>query len=216
MTPLSLDGRHGRRQTAELRVDSRSPLSFDSGPMSKPSGEQTRESILEDLPFHLARAALVFRKFNDETLHTIGLHSQAPGMASVLHALHAYNDCTVSDLVSKTHLANGTLTGILDRLERERFIQRVQNADDGRSWRIRLTPKGHTLCSDLRRRHRMVMRIFGEVLSGKETSELKRMLELVTDRMRAYHAETKSARRRAQGTGSKGSPKVHPGAKPGR
>jgi DNA-binding MarR family transcriptional regulator len=183
--------------------------------MSKARREQSYESILEDLPFHLARAALVFRKFNDETLHTIGLHTQAPGMASVLHTVHEHDDCTVSDLVSKTHLANGTLTGLLDRLERDRFIKRVQNADDGRSWRIQLTPKGRTLCADLRRRHRMVMEIFGEVLSEKETSDLKRMLERVTERMRAYHAETKSARQRSSKTGRKSSNTTKPGRSAG-
>ncbi len=167
--------------------------------MTKP-GSDDCESVLDDLPFHLARAALVFRKFNDETLRAIGLHSQAPGMASVLHALHEQDECTIGILVSKTHLPNGTLTGILDRLERDRLIQRVQNAEDGRSWRIRLTKKGRGLCGDLRRRHRLVMRLFSDVLTARETAELKRMLTRVTGRMRDYHRKPGSKRPSGQGS----------------
>src|SRR5580698_3160616 len=78
---------------------------------------QTTCSILEDLPFCLARATLGFRRFNDLTLRAIDLASLAPGAASILHALQEEPSCTVNRLVEKTHLPNGTLTGLLDELQ---------------------------------------------------------------------------------------------------
>jgi DNA-binding MarR family transcriptional regulator len=154
-------------------------------------------TLLEDLPFHLARAALDFRRFNDRTLRAVALDSQAPGIASVLHALDEQVCCTVKELIGRTHLPNGTLTGLLDTLERDRCVQRVPNPDDGRSWHVRLTPKGRRVCTRLRQRHRMVMQVLGETLSDDEAAVLKRLLARVTARMRAYTPEGPAMRKRA-------------------
>jgi DNA-binding MarR family transcriptional regulator len=161
---------------------------FESETMRSTPKRPAGGTILDDLPFHLARAALNFRRFNDRTLSAIGLESQAPGIASVLHALHELDDCTVNSLVERTHLPNGTLTGLLDTLEGDRCIQRVPNPDDGRSWHIRLTAKGRQICAKLHQRHLLVMGLFRDVLTERETAELKRLLAQVTTCMRAYTA----------------------------
>ena len=144
------------------------------------------ETILDDLPFYFARAVVDFRRFNDYTLRAVGLQPQAPGIASVLHALDEWDDCTVNSLIQRTHLPNGTLTGLLDSLEDDRCIQRVSNPADGRSWHIRLTAKGRKLCAKLHHRHLMVMELFRDALSDRETAQLKRLLTRVTARMRTY------------------------------
>jgi DNA-binding MarR family transcriptional regulator len=143
-------------------------------------------SILEDLPFYLARVGLSFRRFNEQTLRAVGLKSQAPGLASVVHALREQDDCAVSSLVERTHLPNGTLTGVLDALEHDGCIQRARDSEDRRSWRIRLTAKGHRLGAKLEKRHHLVMEVLGQALSEKEAAEFKRMLGRVTDHMRAH------------------------------
>jgi DNA-binding MarR family transcriptional regulator len=147
---------------------------------------QTACSVLEDLPFCLARATLAFRRFNDLTLRAIGLASLAPGAASILHALQEERGCTVSRLVEKTHLPNGTLTGLLDELEEDEFLARFPNPEDGRSWLVGLTPQGLRLCKKLQRRHALVMEVFGETLADAEQAELVRLLGKVTQCMRAY------------------------------
>jgi DNA-binding MarR family transcriptional regulator len=147
---------------------------------------QTTCSILEDLPFCLARATLGFRRFNDLTLRAIGLASLPPGAASILHALQEERSCTVNRLVEKTHLPNGTLTGLLDDLEEEGFLTRFSNPQDGRSWLVGLTPQGLRLCKRLQRRHGLVMEFFGRTLTEAEQAELVRLLGKVTQCMRAY------------------------------
>jgi DNA-binding MarR family transcriptional regulator len=151
------------------------------------------ETLLEDLPFHLARATLAFRRFNDRTLHATGLKPQTPGLASVLHALEENDDCTISRLVEQTQLPNGTLTGLLDTLAEDGLLERIANPDDGRSWRIRLTKSGRTLCAKLQQRHQLVMDLFRDALSEAETAELKRLLSRVTARMRAYRIDDSAA-----------------------
>jgi DNA-binding MarR family transcriptional regulator len=144
--------------------------------------------ILDDLPFCLARATLGFRKFNDETLRAVGLDRLAPGLASVLHAVEELKVCTVNRLVEKTHVPNGTLTGLLDTLQDEGYVQRVPNPKDGRSWLIRLTKKGARLCAKLHERHRAAMEILSGVLTKKEMAELARLLEKVTKCMHGFGA----------------------------
>ncbi len=161
--------------------------------------DSTRCSVLEDLPFCLARATLAFRRFNDQTLRAVGLPSLAPGEASILHALQEEQRCTVNRLVERTHLPNGTLTGLLDELEREGFLARFSNPEDGRSWLVGLTAPGLRFCRKLQKRHEMVMEVLGESLAEPEQAELVRLLEKVTEWMRAYRPEEKpvdSGRRR--------------------
>jgi DNA-binding MarR family transcriptional regulator len=147
---------------------------------------QATRSVLEDLPFCLARATLGFRRFNDLTLRAIGLASLAPGAASILHALQEERSCTVNRLVEKTHLPNGTLTGLLDELEEEGYLARFSNPEDGRSWLVGLTTPGIRFCRKLQRRHGLVMEVFGETLTDAEQAELVRLLGKVTQCMRAY------------------------------
>jgi DNA-binding MarR family transcriptional regulator len=154
--------------------------------MSPIQSDQTTCSVLEDLPFCLARATLGFRRFNDLTLRAIGLASLAPGAASILHALQEERSCTVNRLVERTHLPNGTLSGLLDELEGDGYLARFSNPEDGRSWLVGLTTQGLRLCKKLQKRHGLVMEVFGETLTDAEQAELVRLLGKVTQCMRAY------------------------------
>jgi DNA-binding MarR family transcriptional regulator len=147
-------------------------------------------SVLDDLPFCFARATLSFRRISDETLRAVGLDSLAPGLASVLHGLDESGDCTINALIEKTHLPNGTLTGLLDTLEQEGYVRRTRNPDDGRSWIIQLTGRGRMICEKLQVRHRAVMAMFGKVLTQAESAEVVRLLEKLTSHMRSYTIET--------------------------
>jgi DNA-binding MarR family transcriptional regulator len=151
-------------------------------------------SVLEDLPFCLARATLGFRRFSDQTLRAIGLPSLVPGAASVLHALQEERRCTVNRLVERTHLPNGTLTGLLDELEGEEYLARFPNPEDGRSWLVGLTTAGLRLCAKLQKRHDMVMEVLGEEFTDAEQAELVRLLGKVTQCMRAYRPEERPVR----------------------
>ncbi len=156
--------------------------------MSTTPFEPLSGTVLEDLPFCLARASLGFRRFNDHTLRAFGLKSLAPGLASVLHALKEQDACNVNRLVEMTHLPNGTLTGLLDELEKNGQVERVANPEDGRSWLVQLTPAGHRLCAKLQDRHQLVMAAFREMLSEGELVELTQLLEKATAGMRTYVA----------------------------
>jgi DNA-binding MarR family transcriptional regulator len=158
--------------------------------MSLVPSAPTTSSVLDDLPFCLARATLGFRRFNDQTLRATDLPSLPPGAASVLHVLQEEQQrCTVNRLVERTHLPNGTLTGLLDELAGEGYLARFDNPEDGRSWLVGLTAQGQRLCTKLQKRHGLVMEFFGEALTDAEQAELVRLLGQITHCMRAYRPE---------------------------
>jgi MarR family transcriptional regulator, organic hydroperoxide resistance regulator len=73
----------------------------------------------------------------DEALADLGLS------AAEINALVCIGDqTTVRELVAATAQRPSTLTGVLDRLERRRLIERAANPADRRSVLVRLTPEG--------------------------------------------------------------------------
>ena len=153
-------------------------------------------SLLNDLPFCLARVALGFRRFNQRTLREVGADDLAPGLASILHAVEESGDCTINDLIRRTHLPNGTLTGLLDALENDEYIKRIPNPRDGRSWLIALTKRGRRLCEKLHVRHEAVMNVFRKAFTSAEIGDFTALLERATTCMKTYVVEDRKKRRR--------------------
>lgn len=141
---------------------------------------------LEDLPFCLVRAAVAFRRMNDCALREVGMRPQPLGAGSVLHSLYEENSCNVNSLFKRTQLPNGTLTGVLDGLERDGLIRRVNNVDDGRSWLIQLTPEGENKMKTVMKRHKIIMDVFDSALTPAESASLKRALHRLTEAMNGY------------------------------
>lgn len=52
---------------------------------------------------------------------------------------------TATELVEKTLITKGTLTGIVDRLVGRGWVERIAHESDGRSQIVRLTPAGEVL-----------------------------------------------------------------------
>lgn len=136
---------------------------------------------LDDLPFCLAALyhgfrGLVDRLHLDSALH---LKSVKPGMGTVFLMLCNDDDCNVKQLVRRLHLPHATLTGLLDRMEKSGIVERHPCPDDGRAFRVRLTPFGRSLEPGMRKRHQRAMETLQAGLSGAEVSELDRLLNLV-------------------------------------
>ena len=83
--------------------------------------------------------------------HRVGLFLQAAragvsqGEAHVLSHLLADGPCPIGDLHRAFAHKRSTLTSILDRLEAGGLVHRELRADDRRSFRVALTPRGRSL-----------------------------------------------------------------------
>jgi len=84
---------------------------------------------------------------------------------------------TCKELSEKTLVTKGTLTGVLDRLEKKGLIARVPSREDRRSIFIRLTPKGEKRFHEVFPRHISFMKpYFERALTPVEVTQLRELL----------------------------------------
>lgn len=89
--------------------------------------------------FQMAKANQTGIKFLNQKILGLGI---TPVQAMVLSFLSEEDRITAGELGKKIELDSATLTGLLDRLENARLIERQGNPDDRRSIKIHLTPQG--------------------------------------------------------------------------
>jgi DNA-binding MarR family transcriptional regulator len=143
-------------------------------------------SALDELPVFIFRLHHAFPSFLDSLGRGSPLAGKLrPGMGSVLLALLEEDDCNVKALVERLHLRNGTLTGLLDRLEESGLITRTACPDDGRAFRVRLTRRGRALGPTMLEYHRHGTAALEAGLSRAEVAQLKWLLSRVLENLLA-------------------------------
>src|SRR5882672_5876399 len=68
---------------------------------------------------------------------------------TVVKLLEQIGDLSLSELSEKIRAQNSTVTGIIDRMEREGLVTRERSKEDRRVVHIRLTTKGAELARDI-------------------------------------------------------------------
>jgi DNA-binding MarR family transcriptional regulator len=89
--------------------------------------------------FQMAKANQTGIKFLSQKILGLGI---TPVQGMVIAFLSEEDQITAGELGKKVELDSATLTGLLDRLEAARLIERRGNPDDRRSIKIHLTPQG--------------------------------------------------------------------------
>ena len=87
----------------------------------------------------LERGAHLVGTYLDATLGTLGL---TQGEGHVLVALERSGPMAIAALHHEFGHKRSTLTNLLDRLEKRKWVRRDLNADDRRSFVVSLTPQG--------------------------------------------------------------------------
>lgn len=96
--------------------------------------------------------------------------------AMALRFLYEQDGVTAIDLGKKTELDSATVTGILDRLESAKFIERKDNPHDRRSIQVHLTEKGKVTGGEVAKRMDEANTDFLKTFSKREGKELKRLI----------------------------------------
>ncbi|MBI5014347.1 MAG: MarR family transcriptional regulator [Deltaproteobacteria bacterium] len=94
------------------------------------------------LCFALTRASRRVAKVYREKLDPYGLTQP---QFFLLIALYEEDGLPITALAEKVALDKSTLTGLLDRVERDGLVERVPTPEDRRALQIRLTPKAEAL-----------------------------------------------------------------------
>jgi DNA-binding MarR family transcriptional regulator len=148
---------------------------------------------LSELPFLLVRLTHAFRAFADATLVEAGLaDSIRPGMGAIYYALLEADGCAVKHLVDTLRIPNGTLTGLLDSMEKSGLIQRLPDPNDGRAWQVFLTPQAKALRPRMQQRHERVLGVLQEGFTAEESLKLREWLSRVLENMGGYVETSRS------------------------
>ena len=103
---------------------------------------------------------------------------------TVLKILEALGDLSLSELSDRIRAQNSTVTGIIDRMEREGLVTRVRSTEDRRVVHIQLTEKGSRLAREIAVEPMEIFRAALETLSGQEMKDLLRILLKVARRVK--------------------------------
>ena len=103
---------------------------------------------------------------------------------TVVKLLEAFGDLSLSELSDKIRAQNSTVTGIIDRMERESLVTRERSKEDRRVVYIKLTPKGRELAREIPVEPMEVFKSALETLSQQEMKDLLRIMTKVAKRVR--------------------------------
>ncbi len=104
---------------------------------------------------------------------------------TVVKMLEQIGDLSLSELSERIRAQNSTVTGIIDRMEREALVTRERSKEDRRVVYIKLTSKGKKLAEEIPVEPMEIFRGALEVLTPTETRELVKILGKVARKVRA-------------------------------
>jgi DNA-binding MarR family transcriptional regulator len=96
---------------------------------------------------------------------------------TVLKMLEGLGDLSLSELSERIRAQNSTVTGIIDRMEREALVVRARSTEDRRVVKIRLTEKGSKIARAIAVEP---MEIFRGALEGLSATEMRDLLKILT------------------------------------
>lgn len=104
---------------------------------------------------------------------------------TVVKMLEQMGDLSLSELSDAIRAQNSTVTGIVDRMEREGLVERVRSVDDRRVVRIHLTEKGRKLAREIPVEPVSIFRSALEGLSPQETRDTLKIVGKIAARFKA-------------------------------
>ena len=76
---------------------------------------------------------------------------------------------SMNDLSKMLDIKNSTVTGLVDRLEARKFVERISDPDDRRRWNIRITERGK---NELTKARAIIKRINADIAQGFTREEI--------------------------------------------
>ncbi len=147
--------------------------------------KKTVDAIVETIIYLYTES----RRLTKERARAFGLTGP---QLTVIKILGQLGDLSLSSLSERIKAQNSTVTGIIDRMEREELVRRERSEEDRRIVLIRLTDKGRELARAI---HVEPMEIFKGALQSlpkRDVEELFRVLDKVQRRVReAVGGETR-------------------------
>jgi len=124
------------------------------------------------------------------TKDVAGRHGLTGPQLAVVKMLEPMAKLSLSELSSLIRARNSTVTGIIDRMEREGLVLRKRSRSDRRVINIQLTDKGRELAASIPVEPVQIFRRVLSELSPRDTAELGRILKRLAHRVRQLVSES--------------------------
>ncbi|MEO6419215.1 MAG: MarR family transcriptional regulator [Polyangiaceae bacterium] len=148
--------------------------------MKKPAGLEPNADVDE-----LLKLLVFLYTENRRITKLIAARADLTGpQLTVVKMLEQMGDLSLSELSDAIRAQNSTMTGIVDRMEREEIVERVRSTEDRRVVRIHLTEKGKKLASGIPVEPLFIFRGVLESLTATETRELLKTTTKITTSFR--------------------------------
>ncbi|MDY6863845.1 MAG: MarR family transcriptional regulator [Thermodesulfobacteriota bacterium] len=131
-------------------------------------------SLDNDIGFLIQRALQSVKSNFYEKFSKYGLTTKQYG---VLIRLWEEDGLPQKELGSRLYTDGATITGIIDRMERESLVVRKKDGNDRRLTKVYLTIKGHKLKNELKQEIFELNKIILEKLTHEEVRQLKRLIK---------------------------------------
>ncbi len=123
----------------------------------------TLESVKECPYYLISRVSLVVSSALKKNFAVSGIKHVKPAYLCVLMSLWQEDGLKVIDLAKQAGLEPSTMTGLLDRMERDKLVSRTPDQNDRRVFRIYLTKTGSYIRSPVLK---VIDNVLAEVFSG--------------------------------------------------
>ena len=130
--------------------------------------------------FLLARAARSMKRSLETRLST---HNITASQYIVLSVLDEQDGVSLSQLGQQLYFDNPTITGIIDRMERDELVERRRIADERRLINIFLTPKSRKLLQEIHPIAEVTNHEALRELTSKQKTEFVNTLHMVWRKM---------------------------------
>jgi DNA-binding MarR family transcriptional regulator len=99
-----------------------------------------------------------FLHFSDAAAHNGGLTPQQHQALLAIKGFPGRDYVTIGELAERLQLAHHSTTGLVDRLQKQKYIRRAQNPVDHRKVHVTLTARGEKVLEKLSSEHREQLR----------------------------------------------------------
>ena len=108
---------------------------------------RTNAPVPDDIGFLLAKASQRFNELLMKRFAALGFADVRPSFGSILVSLFEQDGLRLGELAARGRLSKQAVTGLVKLCEDAGLVIRERDPDDGRAFRIRLSPRGRELRS---------------------------------------------------------------------
>ena len=125
----------------------------------------------------IERLSQSMERYESETFRNSALSNLTPAQIHYIDSIYHLEKPRVSELASYLNVSKPTVTFAVDKMEKQKYVKKIQSDEDRRAYFIHLTAKGMELAELHDEIHKGYASFFRRSLSKKELLNLEKLLE---------------------------------------